>query len=137
MKKKKEKKSCLLCIWWRVCNREVPEVGEKRAFMKILYSIHLEALWLCQLTKAPFISLNTTPLNIRGELLSVGSSFSSLQPSCLENKPQTIRSDSQAFLAGSTKKPKTPVGDNRYYIGCYWFYLWSWASCFCLCSHKN
>lgn len=79
--------------------------------MKILYSIHLEALWLCQLTKAPFISLNTTPLNNRGELLSVGSSFSSLQPSCLENKPQTIRSDSQAFLAGSTKnlKPQSVI----------------------------
>lgn len=37
------------------------------------------------LTKAPFISLNTTPLNTRGVFGSAGFSFSSLQPSCLHH----------------------------------------------------
>lgn len=36
------------------------------------------------LTKAPFISLNTTPLKVNGVRESVGLSCSSLQPSCLK-----------------------------------------------------
>lgn len=40
---------------------------------------------VCWLTKAPFISLNTTPLNTRGVFGSSGFSFSSLQPSCLQD----------------------------------------------------
>lgn len=42
-----------------------------------------ENVWL---TKAPFISLNTTPLNTRGVSGSAAFSFSSLQPSCLKNE---------------------------------------------------
>lgn len=50
---------------------------------KAAYEISVTACWL---TNAPFISLNTTPLNIRGESASVGFSFSSLHPSCLKKR---------------------------------------------------
>ena len=49
------------------------------------------------LTIAPFISLNTTPLNVRGDWESFTSSCSSLQPSCLASKKLPIRKQTIHF----------------------------------------